>query len=199
MEIDQCYKLLGLTSNATLEDVNKAYKVLALQWHPDRIPRENVQQQLQAQEKLKEINHARDSLRKVAEQKVSNSQSKHSHHTTTQSNRQYHQHQTRYQSKYQSAHQSSYQAQQQTSDQSSERYRPHQSQYQSQTYQSYQAYQSSQSRQQTSRQANPQPESHSKLHEPTQASPKSQKPDLTGADFRGANLREKYLEGRNLS
>ena len=162
MEIDQCYKLLGLTSNATLEDVNKAYKVLALQWHPDRIPRENVQQQLQAQEKLKEINHARDSLRKAAEQKVSNSQAKHSHHTShqtgNQSNRQYHQHQTRYQSKYQSAQQSTYQAQQQTSEHSSERYRPHQSQYQSQSYQSYQSYQSAQSRQQTSKQANPQPQ-----------------------------------------
>ena len=99
MEIDQCYKLLGLTSNATLEDVNKAYKALALLWHPDRIPRENVQQQLQAQEKLKEINHARDSLRKAVEQKVSNSQAKSSYQTTAQTNRQYHQHQTRYQSK----------------------------------------------------------------------------------------------------
>ena len=101
MEIDQCYELFGLTSNATLEDVNKAYKALALLWHPDRIPRENVQQQLHAQEKLKEINHARDSLRKAAEQQESNSQARYS-----QQNKQTHQHQTKYQSKYQSAYQS---------------------------------------------------------------------------------------------
>ena len=55
MDIKHCYKLLGLSSSATLEDINKAYKALALLWHPDRIPRENVQQQLHAQEKLKEI------------------------------------------------------------------------------------------------------------------------------------------------
>ena len=88
MEIYQCYKLLGLKSNATLEDVNKAYKALALQWHPDRIPRENAQLQLQAQEKLKEINHARDSVRKAAELKESNLQAKYSHQNANQSNRQ---------------------------------------------------------------------------------------------------------------
>ncbi|MFN5817545.1 MAG: DnaJ domain-containing protein, partial [Pseudanabaena sp.] len=88
MEIAQCYQLFGLTSNATLEDVNKAYKALAMQWHPDRIPRENVQLQLQAQEKLKEINYARDSLRKAAEQKVSVPH-RHSHQ-----NKQTYQHQT---------------------------------------------------------------------------------------------------------
>ena len=135
MEIYQCYKLLGLTSNATLEDVNKAYKALALQWHPDRIPRENVQQQLQAQEKLKEINHARDSLRKVAEQKAASSQAKYAHQaspqTTSQTNRQYHQHQTRYQGQYKSAHQNTYQSQHQTSES-----------YSSQQAQSYQPYQS---------------------------------------------------------
>jgi len=143
MEIYQCYKLLGLTSNATLDDVNKAYKALALQWHPDRIPRENVQQQLHAQEKLKEINHARDSLRKAVEQKATTSQAKYSQKTSYQASsqtRQYYQHQTRYQSKYQSTHQSTSQAQQQTSERSSERY----SSYQSQAYQTYQSAQAHQ-------------------------------------------------------
>jgi len=45
--------------------VNQAYKDLAFIWHPDRIPKDNLRLQQKAQEKLKEINQARDQLRSI--------------------------------------------------------------------------------------------------------------------------------------
>jgi uncharacterized protein YjbI with pentapeptide repeats len=62
-DLNQCYRVLGLEPGASLEEVNQAYKDLAFVWHPDRIPNDNKRLQLLAQEKLKEINHARDQLR----------------------------------------------------------------------------------------------------------------------------------------
>ncbi|MDX2255659.1 MAG: pentapeptide repeat-containing protein [Pseudanabaenaceae cyanobacterium bins.39] len=186
MQIEQCYQLLGLTSNATWEDINKAYKALARQWHPDRIPRENVQLQLQAQEKLKEINHARDSLRKASEQQVSHS----SRHTQPkqdagQGTQNYYQsrqtHQTyQYQTRYQGRYQSKQQTQQthQTGDRQGNYTPPSPKKQPSQSTSTH--------------------HKSNFVNEPVNPA-KPSKPDLTGADFRGANLREKYLEGRNLS
>lgn len=62
---DQYYRALGLEPGATLEEVNQAYKDLAFIWHPDRIPQDNPRLQQKAQEKLKEINQARDQLRSI--------------------------------------------------------------------------------------------------------------------------------------
>lgn len=64
-DLHQCYKALGLEPGASLEAVNQAYKDLAFVWHPDRIPKDNSRLQQKAQEKLKEINQARDQLRSV--------------------------------------------------------------------------------------------------------------------------------------
>ncbi len=63
--LDQCYRLLGLEPGASLEEVNQAYKDLAFIWHPDRIPEDNHRLRQKAQEKLKEINQARDQLRSL--------------------------------------------------------------------------------------------------------------------------------------
>lgn len=47
------YKILGVSKNATKDDIKKAYRKLALQYHPDRNKGDK-----QAEEKFKEINEA---------------------------------------------------------------------------------------------------------------------------------------------
>ncbi len=67
-DLDRYYRLLGLEPGASLEEVNQAYKDLAFIWHPDRIPKDNLRLQEKAQEKLKEINQARDRLRSLSKE-----------------------------------------------------------------------------------------------------------------------------------
>jgi curved DNA-binding protein CbpA len=64
-DLDHCYKVLGLLPGASKDEVNQAYKDLAFIWHPDRIPADNHRLKQKAQEKLKEINQARDKLRSI--------------------------------------------------------------------------------------------------------------------------------------
>ncbi|MGF1540258.1 MAG: pentapeptide repeat-containing protein [Pleurocapsa sp.] len=61
--LEQHYKVLGLKVGASLEEINQAYKNLALMWHPDRIPQDDQNLVKTSAEKFKEINHARDLLR----------------------------------------------------------------------------------------------------------------------------------------
>jgi curved DNA-binding protein CbpA len=61
--LDECYSILGLQPGASLDEVNQAYKDLVFVWHPDRLPQDNPRLVQKAQEKLKEINDARDRLR----------------------------------------------------------------------------------------------------------------------------------------
>ncbi len=56
-EIDWARKTLGLDEYATMDEIEKAYKKLALKYHPDRCPAEKKQE---AQEVFKQINHAKD-------------------------------------------------------------------------------------------------------------------------------------------
>jgi len=49
------YEILGLKKNATLEEIKKTYRELALRFHPDRVPHE---QKKEAEEKFKEISEA---------------------------------------------------------------------------------------------------------------------------------------------
>jgi len=49
------YEILGVKKSATLEDVKRAYRELALKYHPDRVPAE---QKKEAEEKFKEISEA---------------------------------------------------------------------------------------------------------------------------------------------
>ncbi len=53
MEYKDYYKTLGLERSASADDVRKAYRKLAMQYHPDRNPGNK-----QAEEKFKEINEA---------------------------------------------------------------------------------------------------------------------------------------------
>jgi len=49
------YEILVVNKNATLDEIKKAYRELALRYHPDRVPHE---QKKEAEEKFKEISEA---------------------------------------------------------------------------------------------------------------------------------------------
>jgi molecular chaperone DnaJ len=49
------YEILGVKKNATLDEIKKTYRELALRFHPDRVPHE---QKKEAEEKFKEISEA---------------------------------------------------------------------------------------------------------------------------------------------
>jgi len=53
MEYKDYYKILGVERNASSDDIKKAYRKLAMQYHPDRNPGNK-----QAEERFKEINEA---------------------------------------------------------------------------------------------------------------------------------------------
>ena len=53
MEYKDYYKILGVPKNASTEEIKKAYRKLALKYHPDRNPGDKA-----AEEKFKEINEA---------------------------------------------------------------------------------------------------------------------------------------------
>jgi len=52
------YNILGLTKEATEEDIKKAYKKEALKWHPDR----NINRKEEAEKKFKELSEAYEVL-----------------------------------------------------------------------------------------------------------------------------------------
>ncbi len=56
MQDQDYYKILGVTKSATQEEIKKAYRKLALQYHPDK------NKTREAEDKFKEINHAYEVL-----------------------------------------------------------------------------------------------------------------------------------------
>src|SRR5690242_21961875 len=52
------YELLGVSKGAGAEDLKRAYRKLAMQWHPDRNPGDKA-----AEQKFKDINEAYDILK----------------------------------------------------------------------------------------------------------------------------------------
>uniref|UniRef100_A0A9L0RHU8 J domain-containing protein n=1 Tax=Equus caballus TaxID=9796 RepID=A0A9L0RHU8_HORSE len=57
----ECYEVLGVQRHASAEDIKKAYRKLALKWHPDKNP-ENKEE---AERKFKQVAEASEVHRVV--------------------------------------------------------------------------------------------------------------------------------------
>lgn len=57
MQKRDCYEVLGVERDADMEEIKKAYRQLALKYHPDRNPNDKA-----AEEKFKELGHAYEIL-----------------------------------------------------------------------------------------------------------------------------------------
>ena len=54
------YDILGVKRDASDEDIKKAYRKLAVKWHPDRWANGTEEEKKTAEEKLRDINESYD-------------------------------------------------------------------------------------------------------------------------------------------
>jgi hypothetical protein len=89
--IKQCFQILEVAPNASVEEVSRAYRDLVKVWHPDRFAHDDRLRQ-KAEEKLKDLNRAYETLSRylsdVAEQTPNYAGSSHGqdmvrHHSPT--------------------------------------------------------------------------------------------------------------------
>jgi DnaJ family protein B protein 4 len=59
---DDFYKLLGVERTCSAEDIKKAYRKLAMKWHPDKHVQDTAEEKKIAEDKFKEINQAYEIL-----------------------------------------------------------------------------------------------------------------------------------------
>ena len=59
------YKVLGISSNATDDEVKKAYRKLAMKYHPDRVAGMGEEMQRNAANQMKEINAAYEQIKSL--------------------------------------------------------------------------------------------------------------------------------------
>ncbi|MFM2135877.1 MAG: hypothetical protein RL021_1277 [Bacteroidota bacterium] len=63
-DTDSAYKILEISSTATVEEVKKAYRRMAMKFHPDKVHHLGPEYQKDAQEKFRKINEAYEEIRK---------------------------------------------------------------------------------------------------------------------------------------
>ncbi|MBW4468470.1 MAG: pentapeptide repeat-containing protein [Pegethrix bostrychoides GSE-TBD4-15B] len=203
--LDDDYRVLDLEPGASLEEVNQAYKDLAFVWHPDRLPKDNLRLQEKAQKKLKELNQARDRLRKLQSSPPAAKTNAKTSATSTRANREPH---SRSETRPASSDYRS--SDYRTPPPRYQSYQPpprHASNYSSSSSSSYGGYSSYQSPHSASDRQSERSSENSSVRRsesyraaaPTPTvSPRSQ-PDMSGTNLSGADLHEKDLSNRNLS
>ena len=65
VDIEYAYKVLGISSSATDEDVKIAYRKMALRHHPDRVSALGEDVRKAAEKKFQEINEAKERIFKA--------------------------------------------------------------------------------------------------------------------------------------
>ncbi len=63
-QVDSAYKILGINSNATDEEVKKAYREMAKKYHPDKVAYLGEDVRKSAEQKLQEVNEAYEKIKK---------------------------------------------------------------------------------------------------------------------------------------
>lgn len=60
--MENLYDILGVSKNASQDEIKKAYRKLAKQWHPDKFTKESDAKRKEAEEKFKKISEAYETL-----------------------------------------------------------------------------------------------------------------------------------------
>ena len=58
------YKVLGVSSNASDEEIKKAYRKMAVKYHPDKVSQMGEDVQKAAKEKFQKLNAAYETIKK---------------------------------------------------------------------------------------------------------------------------------------
>jgi DnaJ like chaperone protein len=63
-DVDSAYKILGIDSNATDDEIKKAYREMAKKYHPDKVAYLGEDVRKSAEQKLQEVNEAFEKIKK---------------------------------------------------------------------------------------------------------------------------------------